>query len=499
MGWRESVVGLFFPGLIESAVAEAVPATGDTVDPDDDVYRRLTGGTRSLTMIEQDRAQAIALYLWRKNPMARRMTEMLADFVVGDGITFEAEDPDVQEVLDEFWRDPKMNLHLRHRDLVRDQSIYGEQAWEAVVNPTSGRVRLRFIDPGYIKDVRPNPDNALEDAAIVLKPPTGQTQDRVIEHVTFDDETDPKAPAWSGSGIYLPVNRVTGQHRGTPDLLAIADFVDGYDQLLFNALERSGLINAFVWDVTLTGSTQPQVDAWVQAHGDAPPPGAVRAHNEKEAWAAVAPDLGNTDLMALGRPVKNMALGGFGAPEAWFAEGDSANRATLAAQGDPTYRMITARQTVVGAGWTFIFNFVVAKAIEAGRLPINVKRDLKVILAEPSTTDTTALATALAQLAQSLAAAEEQDWISKESARTVFLTVLSGLGIEVDAHEEQEKIDGEAEDAAQKAEDAGLPAPGTVQPPQPPIPPQGGQMQPFGPQVAGPENGRVPAGSGFGR
>lgn len=459
MGWREQVVGFFFPGLIESHVSEAVMPTGDTIDPDDDVYRRLTGGTRSLSPIEQDRAQAIALYLWRKNPMARRLTEMLADFVVGDGITFTAEDPDVQDVLDEFWRDPKMNLEIRHRDLVRDQSIYGEIAWEAAVNEQSGRVRLRFLDPGILKDVRPNPDNALEDAAIILKPPVGSTEDRVIQHVTFDDETDPTAPVWTGTGFYLPVNRVTGQHRGTPDLLAIADFVDGYDQLLFNALERSGLINAFVWDVTLTGATPTEVTKWVGDHGSAPPPGSVRAHNEKEVWAAVAPSLGNADMMELGRPVKNMALGGFGAPEAWFAEGDSANRATLAAQGDPTYRMITARQTVVGAQWTLIFGFVIAKAIDAGRLPVNVKRDFKVILAEPSEEDRGALATALQSLAASLTAAEEQKWVSRETAASIFASVVSGLGLDVDPKEEQTKIEDEAAAAEQKAIDAGLPTP----------------------------------------
>jgi hypothetical protein len=467
VGWREQIVEFLFPGYTAGKVAEAIIPTGGNIDPDDDAYRRLTGGTRSLSEIEMSRAQAISLYLWRRNPMAKRMTEMLADFVVGDGITWEADEPDVQEVLDEFWHDPKMNLHLRHRDLTRDLSIYGEQAWRVFVNEKSGRVRIGYIDSSFIKDVVPNPDNALEDRTLVLKPPSGApTEDIKIPIVTFDDEQEdgkdgdePKAPEWSGEAFYFAVNRVTGQRRGTPDLLAVADFIDGYDQLLFNALERSGLINAFVWDVKLIGATKSQVDTWVQEHGVAPPPGAVRAHNDKEEWQAVAPTLGNADMMALGRPVKNMALGGFGAPEAWFAEGDSANRATLAAQGDPTYRMVTARQTIVGAAWTLVGGFVIAKAVEAGRLPINVKRDFRVIVPEPSQSDMNALATTLTALATSLVAAEEQKWISKQTARVVYATVLSGLGVEIDPSEEEERIDTETDEAEQEAIDAGLPTP----------------------------------------
>lgn len=490
--FAERVVDFLFPGFVESrvksAVAEVTIPTGDTVDPDDNVYRRLTGGTRSLSQIEMDRAQAIALFLWRRNPMAHRLTEMLADFVVGDGITFTAKDPDVQEVLDEFWHDPKMSLHLRHRDLVRDQSLYGEQAWQAVANEKSGRVRLRFIDPDRIKDVRPNGENALEDVALVLKPPTPGAPDVVLPMVTFDDETDPTSPEWTGEAFYFGVNRVTGQHRGTPDLLAVADFIDGYDQLLFNALERSGLINAFVWDVTLSGSTQTQVDEWVQKHSVAPPPGSVRAHNDGETWQAIAPNLGNADMMALGRPVKNMGLGGFGAPEAWFAEGDSANRATLAAQGDPTYRLITSRQSVVGAAWTHIFGYVIAKAIEAGRLPQNVKRDFEVILTEPSQNDMTALGTTITALATALGAAEESEWLSKETSRAIFAAVVSGFGVDVDSKAEEQRIEDEAADAEQEAADAGLPSPDQQKANMAAIAAQGAQQaQPGQPPAAPPQ------------
>lgn len=493
MGLIDAVVEFILPGYTAGKIAEATSSAGVTIDPDDDVFRRLTGGKRDLSDIETARAQAIALFLWRRNPMAHRLTELIADFVVGDGITFEATDPDVQEVLDEFWKDPKMNLHIRHRDLVRDGSLYGEESWEVVVNEQSGRVRLWYIDPSLVKDVLPNPKNALEDAVLVIRPDKDGSEPRRLTIINFDDEKDPLQPVWEGQAFYSGINRVTGQHRGVPDLLAVADFVDGYDQLLFNALERSGLINAFIYDVTLQGASETQVKKWVADHGAAPPPGAVRAHNDKELWKVEAPGLANADMMALGRPVKNMALGGLGAPEAWFAEGDSANRATLEAQGDPTYRMITSRQTVIGAKLTHIFGFVIAKAVEHGRLPAGVNRDFRVILPEPSTADTTDLTTALQALATSLTAAEEQKWVSKATARAIFATIVSGLGIEVDPSAEADKIEDEALDAEQEALDNGLPSPDQQNAIKAGMVPGMGPMQPVA-AAPQPSNGSSPFG-----
>jgi len=461
--------------LIESRIAEANPAAGTMIDPDEDLFRRLSGSRRDLNPIMQERAQSIALYLWRQNPMAHRLTEMVADFVVGDGITVKAVDENVQAVLDEIWHDPAMHLDQAHRDLVRDQSIYGELCLRAFVNETSGRTRFGLVLSERIDDILPDPDNAFLDGTLVLKPKGGSGEGERVEIARYDDEADPSSPRWRGEAFYFGINRVHGQHRGTPDLLAPADYVDGYDQLLFNALERSGLINAFVWDVTLTGSTKTDVQKWVSEHGDAPPPGAVRAHNEKEVWQAVNPGLGNADMMALGRATKNMALGGLGAPEAWFAEGDSANRATLAEQSDPTYRMITRRQADTAAMFHCLLDFALGKAIERGRLPAAIDRTFSVNLPEPSMKDTGKITTALVQLTQALAAAKDAEWISARSARAMFLMLAGQIGMDLKPEDEEAQIETEAE--AAEAEEPEAVVPGEEYGPLPPQMPTNGTGQ----------------------
>lgn len=468
---------------IEQRVAEAT--VGDSIDPDDDQYRRLTGDARDLNPVQLEKAQRIAMYLWRQNPMAHRLTEMLADFVIGDGLSIEAADEDVQEVVDEFWNDPQMGLSNRHRDLVRDQSIYGELAFRTFRNETSGRVALGILSSDRIEDVQPDSENALVDKQVMVKDPKGGPAIPLAVVKPKPDSPLDK-PEYEGEAFYFGVNRLTGQHRGTPDLLAVADFVDGYDQLLFNSLERSSLINSFIWDVTLVGGTDPQVQAWAATHSASPPPGTVRIHNDKEVWKAETPNLGNVDTLALGRSVKNMALGGLGAPEAWFAEGDSANRATLAEQSDPTYKMVTRRQADVCQMFKTILDYVVAQAVESGRLKTSVDRTLTVSLPEPSSKDTAKTAATMAQVAQALTAAKDAKWISTASARKVFLMVTGQLGLDIDPTAEEELIEEEAEE--EEAEQAEQVVPGEqFTPGEEPIEPG---EEPEGPPQNG--NGRMP-------
>ena len=262
---------------------EGAGAVSSSIDPDDDLYRRISGNSRDLNPITQDRSREVSFYLWRQNPMAHRLIEMIVDFVVGDGITIGAVDDDVLEVVTEFWTDPVMRLDLRHRDFVRDLSLTGELGFRVFMNDLSGRMRIGYIDQAKISRVEKDPENALIDRTLWLKGKLGEAE-KDLALVNLNEE-NPAEPFLEGDAFYYAINRTTTGTRGTPDLLAIADWLDGYDQLLWNFIERSGLLNAFIWDVTLEGQDQTGVDGWMQRHGTAPRPGTVRAHNEKEKWA----------------------------------------------------------------------------------------------------------------------------------------------------------------------------------------------------------------------
>jgi len=414
------------------------------IDTDDHLYRRLTGETRDLSPITQERARTVARYLHRQNPLARRLVEMTADFVVGDGLTFNAVDEDVQEIINEFWNDPTMKMNLRHRDLVVDLAVNGELFLRAY--DENGKVMLGYIDPDRVRGVLKNPENAFVDQSIEL---FSKRMAGGVEEIPIIQSTATKAGLeFEGEVFAYFINRPVGATRGTPDSLALADWIDGYDQVMFNALDRASLMNSFIWDVTLKSADADQVGEWAKMHSSAPKAGTVRVHNDYETWQAVSPALCAAETETISRLIKNLILGGAGVPEGWFADGDSANRATLAAQGDPTYRMITARQRLVGAVFEDIAQYVIAKAIEAGRLPKGIDRTVTVTLPDPSVEDTKGIAAALPQLMGALTAAKDSKFISEDSARKLFLSIAGQLGIELEPEKELEMIEEEAAKAA---------------------------------------------------
>jgi hypothetical protein len=184
----------------------------------------------------------------------------------------------------------------------------------------------------------------------------------------------------------------------------------------------------------------------------------VRVHNEKEKWDEVTPQLGNHDVIALGRAVKNMALGGAGLPEAWFAEGDSANRATLAAQGDPTYRMLQSRQKHVRAMverlLTVVFQEQTGKRLAEARDPdtgLPKLPEFKVTMPDISSKDTSTISTAMPQVANALATAVAETWLDTKTARSVFIAVTQQLGVDLDPAAIEKAV--EAEQEAKAAEE----------------------------------------------
>lgn len=455
MSWLTTLGNLLVPApparesTIVTRVSEAVD-TGEYSEPDDAYYRRMSSTERDLSPVTQDRAREVSHYLWRQNAFAKRLIEMVLDQVVGDEVSFEATSDDVQEVIDDFWTDPEMDLEQNFRGLLRDLSLDGELVLR-IYTGNAGKVQMGYIDSTRIKEVHKDSQNALLDKELLLKPSTPGGEDELAEiiHVSRSasgtGESRKVTRKYTGDTFFWAINRPTGGTRGTPDLLSTADWIDGHDQILFNALDRTALQNAFVWDVELMGADADRIGEWLNLHGEAPRPGAVRVHNDAEKWNTVSPSLGAAETEVVARMVKNLVLGSTGVPEAWFAEGDSANRATLAEQGSPTYKMIRARQSMVRAMLTRLLTYVVDKAKDAGRITSS-ELEFQVNLPEPSSDDTTALATALPQLTKAISEAISEKLISRKSSRQVFLMVAAQLGIELDPTSEEEQIEEEEAD-----------------------------------------------------
>ncbi len=145
---------------VTAKLKEAYPTAGSDVEAG---WRSLNQQpNRNLDITTQKRMQDIAFYLYDSNPMAHRILELTKDVVIGDGYKFKAEDEAVQEILNNFWNDPDNNWDMKQDTKALELGLWGEQCYPVNVNKHNGHVKLGYLDPGLISQVktaRGNPEN----------------------------------------------------------------------------------------------------------------------------------------------------------------------------------------------------------------------------------------------------------------------------------------------------------------------------------------------------
>ncbi|MDY6979210.1 MAG: hypothetical protein SV201_04975 [Pseudomonadota bacterium] len=425
-------------------------AYGTTIDDDDDQWRRLTGDTRrDLAPMTQKRMQDMALYLWESNLLANRIVELTIAYLFAEGVRVVADDEIIQEHVDRFWHDPINQMDLKLPQKARELSLFGEQCWPVFVNEFNGHVRLGYLDPTLIETVVTDPDNAEQPIGIVtVKNKKGRAR-RYQVIVNGPDEDlftrrtqEIRQTFEDGQCFYFNINKLSNGQRGRSDLLAQIDWLDAYDQYLFGEIDRSMFMRAFMWDVELSNATPDEVEE--RARKIAPPkPGSVRVHNDSEKWTAVAPDLKAQDGETNARLFRNHILGGATMPEHWYGGGGDVNRATAGEMGDPTYKMMTMRQTTVGHILEAVLRFVIRMKERSimGREPdtFDPVYNFRVQWPELVSRDLTKYAAALTQVTMGVGQLIREGLLTRERALQIVEKIAARLGVEFDVTEELEK------------------------------------------------------------
>ena len=415
---------------------------GQTVDPDDELWTRLTGdGARDLDTLSQERMRTVAVYLWDANVIANRIVELPIAYILGEGARLSANDEALQSVLDGFWRHPINAMDKKLPIKVRELSLYGEQIWPVFVNEVSGQVQLGYIHPSRLKEVVVDPDNPDQPVGLVVTKGVMEKELRYRVVVNgpealFTPRTQALRQAFTdGDVFYFAVNTLSTTRRGRSDLRAPADWLDAYDQFLFGELERYNFLRAFVWDVTVTGADDTKIKEKARSI-KAPTPGSVRVHNESEVWKAETPDLQAADTSNGARLFRNHVLGAASIPEHWFGGGGDVNLATAAEMGGPTYKMFSMRQREIRHMLEEVGRFVIRQAIIAkdNREPdwADPRLEVQVVFPEMIPSDTTKYAAALSQVAAACVTSMEAGLLGEAAAVGLLATVAGRLGYELD-------------------------------------------------------------------
>lgn len=366
---RERLASRLFGDLINQRVTEAEARLTAQADervrealsvglhrPDDlkmiqQGYRQLTtGGLRSireLPPLAQDQMLRIVNWLRESNPLAEWLLNTTVDFTLGEGFRITSEHPEVQKILDAFVDDPVNQLDQRFDRWAMEFGMYGELCLPAFTNYIDGHVRLGYIDPFAIDHVVTDPDNVLIRSAVVLKKPHGVGKSPVLKVIREDTsrisptygllmpalpmEVDPQlGVAYDGSCFLFQTNHVSNATRGRSDLLPLIDWLDGYDQFLFDSLDTANLFNSFVYDLQIESATEAQIKEKLATLRQLRK-GQIYGHNEKEKLTAITPDLKAQDKNIYLRDVRGHIVGSKGFPEHWYGLGGDVNFACHAA------------------------------------------------------------------------------------------------------------------------------------------------------------------------
>jgi len=452
-------------GIAAEAVAPQLftLTTGDAEDP---AFRRITSPAtlRDLNPLMHDRMLQVCYFLAVTTPFGKRIVEIITDYVCGKGIKVTAKDPNVQKVIDDFWNDEINHMEETPSEWTNELTTFGELCIPLVVNPVSGRVRVGYLDPMNIDTIQfaqmqaqgadstvgitfPYAVHVRKEVGEKLGPPMN-----IVRRV--DDPNDPNWGKLQGECFYFAINKAKSASRGFSDLFCLADWIDVFDQMIFDFADKVRFLNSFVWHYIVEGGDDKQVQKFKDQLTKQPPKqGGVQVTNEKIKIEAQTPDFKGQDMAAGAKMVKLYGLGGAGLPAFFFADGEASNRSTAEEMSGPTGKKIMRRQNHLGQCLSRVLDFVIEKSIDAGVLRPTVDRSYSLEFPELAVKDLTKGAQTLQGAAGSLVTGVEEGWVTSLTAARAFHMVLSEIGVDIDdSQQEFDAAQKEKEERAPKAQ-----------------------------------------------
>lgn len=466
MSWTQRFINAFGFGQAEPSesrsqpLREAVSAQGNG----EEGWRRLGGGLdsineRDLAPMAQDRMQKLAEYLWQSNLLANRLTELPLAYLLAEGVSLQCKDEEHQVLLNQFWADPINNWPLKLEGRVRALGLLGEQCYIANVRDGDGFVRLGYLDPRQIATVVNDPGNPEQPIGVVTKRDNRgrQYKYRVIvlgeDSELFSENTCRiRAEEFTdGECLLYQLNKFPNGSRGRSDLLGQMDWLDAYDEFLFNELDRIGYLRSFVWDVELKGADDTAVKAYEKTFVP-PGPNSTFVHNDNVSLTAKSPTLQAADTSESARLLRNHVLGGSTMPEHWFGGGGDVNRAAATEMGEPTFKMYSMRQAFLKIMLEEIGRHVLLCHARTKGVTPDWSDDgwqVTAVFPELLNRDVTKFASAMQQLVSSVVQMIDAGLMTEETALKIVADVAQRFGQDFDAKTELEAARKEA--AARKA------------------------------------------------
>jgi hypothetical protein len=391
----------YLEGVADVRSAEDEPISGTVVRQG---YRVAAAEIRGPGDLSYDEILSVVWQVYLRHPIAKRLSQIKRDHILGRGCKPIAEgDPDLQSILDEFWKKNRLDNLLRK--FVHQLFLFGDQIFPVAVRKTDGRVRIGYIDPAEVEDVVLHPENALVKCAVVLKerhedesrpwmvgvpkrrvyyiirpyepPPgngAGDKEDKLLLHDQVEKEPWEKLllahyglSDYTGSTLYWSVNDVANQTRGVSDFHQLVPHLAYLEDVLMTLADRENTAALFAWDLEMEGADELKCKQRANELVLNPPGrGTILVHNERETWKFQSPGMEQAGSIAVEQALLDTVAAGAAIPRSWLGEGGDENRATAREQNRPTWKTLQHDQDELRDDIMLMLNLVRDQAEIAG-------------------------------------------------------------------------------------------------------------------------------------
>ncbi len=394
---------------------------------DDRLFASLDVGLKIDLLPEKIKiGQRLSLLLYRKNVRAFASIELIKDFVLGDGIRFKANDPEVQKILDDHWEENQWMDIIEER--IRALAIFGEQLYPVFIEEKTGMVTVSSISPFFITQVIRDPENAeqLKAVKVSISSSASETEPDIKTFNLIEKPGDKEVP--ENPAFLFGVNRVSGATRGTPDLMPSLDWLEGLDNMVFSMLERASLSQNVVFDLEMQGLTEEKLRIEGKKFMSQLRSGETFAHNESVKLDIKVPKLAASDSETMVSIMLRQIQAGTRLAGLFFGDSADLTRSSASELSIPVAKAIQGRQNFIRRMLEKIFKFQITQSKKAGTLSKNADEGFEIEMARVFLRDTSVIATSLNSLSGTLESAVKNKWITNDQAAKFYRSGLEELG-----------------------------------------------------------------------
>jgi hypothetical protein len=267
-----------------------------------------------------------------------------------------------------------------------------------------------------------------------------------------EDPGDPNYGQLDGECFYFNLNKAKSASRGFSELFALADWIDLFDQMIFDFGDKVRFLNSFVWHYVFKGADEKKVNTYKdQLTKNPPKQGGALFTNDQVEVKAQTPDFKGQDMAAGAEMVKKYGLGGAGIPPVFMGDGMDANRAAAVEMNAPVVKKIQKRQNHLARCLKAVLDFVIDCKLRAGVLRQGIDTSYDIEFPEIAVKDLDKGAQTLSGASTALQLGQQEGWITGATAARAFHTVLAEIGVDIDdSKEEYEAGQQEKQDRANR-------------------------------------------------